>query len=297
MSEFVSLPEALHQQLAQENAPEAPQSEHHEAPAAPQPVVPDAENRFAKLSAASQRLQAERQAFADERRQFAAQQEEFAKWKQIIEAAKEDPVALAELAGYEAPDKYATALIEKGTLSPERRRILELEKQVQEDRNWRTEFEQKQQQAAAQQVQQNVMDHLTDFATQNAEAFPLVAATKGYNDVLGIIQQHYQSTVDPETGVGEVMPVEQAFEIYENHLDKQVKQLLELPQVKSRYAPAPVGPASMETLLPVPAPRKPTSPTLSSRNVRPQTGAVKPSTGPDFEKAGDYLQRILRGGR
>jgi hypothetical protein len=294
-SEFVNISDALNQHIESAMAPEAPaqEAEYQEAPAQA-PAIPDLDARMNKLSNASQKLQSDRQALAEERKQFAAQQAEYTRWKQTIEAAKEDPVALAELAGYTAPDEYATALIEKGTLSPERRRILELEKQVQEDRQWRTQFEAKQAQAHQEEVQASVMDQLKEFSNQNRDKYELVNTVGNMQDVLGVIRQHYQSTIDPETGEGEIMPYEQAFEIVENFLDKQLKPVLELNKIKSRYATAPAELSPEVALTNALASRKPMAPTLSSRNVRPQTGSVKSLTEAErMERAGQALLRAM----
>ena len=300
-SEFVNISDALEAQLGDQLNPQAEQAAPPSAEAPiEQPVhtqLADLDQRMGKLSSASQKLQAERQAFAEERKQFAAQQAEYARIKQVLDSAKEDPVALAELAGYR-PDEYATTLIEKGTLSPERRRILELEKQVQEDRAWRQDFEAKQAQQGQQDLQETVMGQLKQFGQSAGDKYSLVHQMDRYQDVMGVIQQHYMQTMDPETGVGEILPYETAFQAVEDYIDNQLKPVLELQKIKSRFGSAPAELTPETALTNAVAPRKSPSPTVSSRTMRPQTGSPKQlSEHERMQKAGEALFRAMRGNR
>jgi hypothetical protein len=227
---------------APERGPEAPQAP--QAPTPP-PAPSPADARMAKVLGEAQKVRAERAAVAQERAQYQAELQELAQFRQMKAIAKEDPVAWAEFGGYSKPDEYATTLMEKGTMSPDRRKILEQAQQLNSMQQKFQQFEQKQQQAQVQGHYQTVVGELTQFATQNADRFDLVARTKSYDQVLGVINQHYQAT--QVTGEPEVMSYEQACEIVETQLEQQYAPMLESPKFRSRLGQeAPAAPLAQQ---------------------------------------------------
>lgn len=262
---------SVQQQQNESAAPAAHAAPAPEAAApAPTPAVdPDMEKRFAKLNSASAKLQEERRALNAEREQMRA---EFAELMQIKEfrdkgLAKEDPVAWARFGGFDAPDEYATTLIEKGQLTPERRRLIEQERELADLKNWRNQQEKQAQEAAMAQAQARKLEEIKSFGTseENFEKFDLVNRFNAHNLVLNEIATHYARTMDPETGVGEELTLEQAYEIVESRIDKELAPALESPKLRSRLgARAPQAPAQSVSALPA-TPRHPTGPTITSR--------------------------------
>lgn len=256
-----------------------------EAPVAPAKPTDDFEKRMGKVMAQAQKVQADRSAFAAEQAQHKADMAELARYRELKARAKEDPVAWAEEGGYQ-PDQYAAQLIEKGSLTPEKRKILEQGQELQELKSWRTKQEQAQVQAQNNALYGQVRTDLEAFASQNVEAFDLVHRTKSYDRVLSHIQDHFKRT--QALGDPEILPYEQAFEMAERELEEYYSPVLESPKLRSRMTPAAVEPESPTAALPQLAQRKPVG--TINKNMRAQSAPPKQLTEAErLQKAGEVL--------
>lgn len=267
-------------------AAEAPQSRAEVAPKA-EPLTADP--RMQKVIAEAQRVRAERDAVKAERAQMQADLAELARYRQLKAIAKEDPVAWAEEGGYK-PDEYATTLMEKGSMSPERRKILEQQKELNEIKSWKQSFEQQQAQQQTQSYYQTVVGGMREFAESAGDAYDLVRRTNSYDKVLQLQQQQFEKA----QALGEPfepLPYEDAFAIVESELEKQYAPVLESPKFRSRLGEGAV-PTAPGASLQHQATRKPVG--INSK-MRASTVPPKPLTEADrLAKAGDlFLNQIL----
>lgn len=294
--EYVSVADMMKQhietELAAQNAPPAdesavpeqesadvePSAEESRAESAPEasqtpeaaPNVPDIDKRFEKLSAASQKLIQDRQKFAEEQKAFQKELEDLKKWKTVVENAKEDPVSLAELAGIE-PDKYAALLLEKGSLAPERKKLVELTQKVKEmeTKAERAAREAKERETA--QYFQRVDHNIKTFLEDAQDEFPLtyIQRERLAPTIRQVMINHYQQTMDPETGEGgERLSIEEAAKQMEASLDKELEPYLQLAKIRNKLGVA----SSPGNTSSAPATRK--SGTISNK-MRAQSAAPK----------------------
>ncbi len=261
------------------------------AEAAPVPEAPRTDPRMAKVIAEAQRVRAERDAVKQERAQMQADMAELARYRQLKAIAKEDPVAWAEEGGYK-PDEYATTLMEKGSMSPERRKILEQQKQLNELSQWKTSFEAKQQEQAMQQQYGTVQNQLKDYASKAGEQYDLVARTGSYDKVLMKIQEQYHAAQLAGEHVDNAWEfADSAFSAVEQELENQYAPMLESPKLRSRLPqPTEAAAASVQ-----PAARKPTG--INSK-MRATSAPPRPMTEAErMQKAGELLLNNMYGRR
>jgi hypothetical protein len=264
-------------------APEPAQPDKTEAPSSPS--VSDFDTRMAKVMSQAQKVQQERQAFAAEQAKFKADLEELARFRDLKARAKEDPVSVAETFGYK-PDEYATVLMEKGSLTPDRRKILEQSQEIQELKGWRQKQEEAAQAAQQQQLYQNSRSMLEQFAATNAEKYDLIHRTGAYDRVLHHIQNHWNQT--SALGEPEIMPFEQAFDLAEQELEQYYTPVLESPKIRSKLISA-AAPSN------APPDRKPIG---ISNKLRAQSAPPKELTEAErLQKAGEFLFSQIHGRR
>lgn len=297
---FVSIGTELKQQIETKlaaNDPPAPQAAPVEAPVeAPAPKVDDYERRMQKVLSQAQRVQAEKQAFAAEQARFKADMDELAQYRELKARAKDDPVSVAETFGYK-PDEYATLLMEKGSLTPERRKILEQQKELQDLKSWRQQQEQQQQQAQVQQLYNSVQHEMASFVAEHAEQYDLVHRTRSYDRVLKEVQTQYQHAIalgeeiqDP----WEFMP--SALQKVEKELEDFYAPVVESPKFRSKLAPQAAEPRAPGAPLAQPAVRKP----LGTINSKMRAESVPPkelSEAERLQKAGEALLNQMYGRR
>lgn len=273
--------EATFQKQQAEPAPEVVQT----PTSAPQ--SDDLEKRFAKLNSASAKIQQERKELAAEREQRKAEWEEYKMMKEARERAQEDPAGWAALGGYKDADVYATSLIEKGALTPERRRLLEQDKEIRGLKSWKEQQEQERIQNQRRSEESAMLNQIRQFgeSDENSEAFDLVNRFKAHHLVLNEITQHYNSTREID-GEGEVLDLQEAYKRVEDRLDKEISPALESPKYRSRFSS--VQPAQTTgTPASIPAPRNPQGTTI--------TGRMRASSAPPREMT--HEERMEAAGR
>lgn len=285
--------DAMKEGAAEISEPNEPQESAQPAPRAPK-AAPD-DGRMAKIVAQAQKVQADRQALAQEKAEHAADMAELARMRALRAISKEDPVAWAEEGGYK-PDEYATTLMEKGSLNPERRRLLEQQKEISELKSWKQQ--QVEQQAAQQQshyknaAQQEMVAALDTFG----DTYDLVKRTKSYDRVLDKITEHYRANIEAVDNPSDaILPYEEAFAAVERELEEYYSPVLESPKFRSKLATESVtqGPGAALTQ---PAARK--SPGTINSKFKAQSSAPRPlSENERLAKAGEFFLNQTYGRR
>lgn len=266
-------------------------------PAAPQAVPPPAkdqlnDDRMAKVLSQAQKVQSDRQQLAQERAQHAADLAELNRYRQLKAIAKDDPVAWAEEGGYK-PDEYATTLMEKGSMSPERRKIIEQQRELNDLKSWQQDQVRSQQVQQQQALKSRVDSDMQAFAAENSERYDLVSRTGAYDQVLGKIQEHFLRT--QALGEPEILPYDDAFQAVEAELEARYAPVLESPKFRSKLANGTVA-ASPQTSSSSAAQRKPAG--TINRNMKAQSSAPRPLTDHErMTKAGEVLWSQIYGRR
>ncbi len=273
---------------ASQSAPVAPEAAPTAAPV-PEPVREDP--RMSKVIAEAQRVRAARAAVKAERAQMQADMAELARYRQLKAISKEDPVAWAEEGGYK-PDEFATTLMEKGSMSPERRKILEQQKELNEIKTWKNDFQKQQQQAQMQQQYSTVQSQLKQYATQAGEQYDLVARTGSYDQVLAKIQEQvHQAQAMGDTVSDPWQFADAAFSAVEQELENRYAPVLESPKLRSRLGQS----ADPAASLPQPAARKPAG--INSKMRAASAPPRELSQAERFQKAGEVLLNQIYGRR
>lgn len=272
---------------AAEPPPEKPAAAEKAAAPAPDPKF---ESRMSKLTAQAQKVRQEQAALKAERDQMAADLAELQRFRELKGLAKEDPVAVAEAFGFK-PDEYATTLIEKGAMSPERRKLLEQAKEINELKTWQ---KQQVEQAEAQRRQaliSGTMKEFQDFASAAGDKYDLVKRTGAYGEVLKRVEKHYLETM--AAGEPEEMPLDEAFALVEAELEQQYAPLLESPKLRTRGKSAATSQATSSGSA---SARKPSG-TISSTMRGASTKPEKLSERERMEKAGEVFLNQIYGRR
>lgn len=200
------------------------------APVAPAPVADDA--RIARLVEAQKQARQEHLARKQELTLAEQDRRELDEYRALKERAKEDPVAWAEAGGYK-PDEYAATLMDKGAMTPDRRRLLDQEKRIAKLDAFVAESRAQQEQARVEQQHSLVTSEMARIAQADPETYDLVARVPGaYNHALQRIVSHYRET-------GEQLTLEQSLQLTEQTLlDTYFTPVAESPKIRARFAPA-----------------------------------------------------------
>lgn len=276
-------PTAAAEAESAEEAQEVAEQVVTQAKTAPVKEAPDSDydKRMAKVMAAAQKVQAERQAAKQEAAKLAADMAELARYRELKARAKEDPVGWAELAEIQ-PDEYATLLMDKGSFSPERKKILEQQKQLNELATWKQQQEEQARQAEHQRVYQGAVQQVRSAVESAGDAYDLVQRTGAYDQVIKVIQDHYMATIDPDLGIGEEMPLEQALAQVEAKLVAFYSPMLESPKLR-KSGQQPSAPTSGQ-----PAARKPSATITNKMSAR--TAAPREMSEQErLQKAAEHL--------
>lgn len=253
----------------------------------PKPTQTREELRIQALIDARSAAKQERDALKAEQaaRQLAdTERAELEEYRELRRMAKEDPVYVADKLGYKKPDEFATALIDKGAMTPDRRRMLELEREVKESREWRQSFEKRQQETSAEQAMAGKVAEAQRVAASDADRFELVSAYNAYGLAVQRQLAHYQETA--ALGAPEILPMEECLEAVEQHIfETTLKPVLNSKKLSGARTTSPAARPS-----PAPVARK-SGPT----QARPQTAAAsktpKSPTEPDWESAAAHIFR------
>lgn len=249
-------------------------------PPPPKPRGDDADARVAKIVAAQQQARAEHETRKREAAAFQlAEQErrEYEEFKAMRARALEDPVGWAEYGGYKKPDEYAAAVVDKGALTPDRRRLLETEQRAIRAEQRMAQWEQQQQQRDAEQAYGQLRNTMQQIAQASGDTYDLIARSGSYDEVLHRINQHYKDT-------GEMLALEQGMELVEQELlDKRYGPVAESPKIRARYSSAPSGGQSAPSHAPAARSR-------GTQNLR-ATSSPQPqmSEAQSLEEAGKLL--------
>lgn len=102
--------------------------------------------------------------------------------------------------------------------------------------------EQDRRQYAEQQVEnakKNFQTEIGTYLSDNKDRYELIQYDGLENLVYDVIDEHYNRTLNPETGIGKVMSIKEAADKVEEHLEKKYLKSRELTKVKALWGAIP----------------------------------------------------------
>jgi hypothetical protein len=261
-------------------------------PAEAAPAPTQADRTYEKLIEARRAARAEQEALKAERaaRQLDdASRAELEEYRQLKALAKEDPVYVAEKLGYKKPDEFAATLMDKGAMTPDRRRLLEHEAQASELRKEVEAMRRERQEEKVQAAYSARIREIQDTIATAPETYDLVNRFQAWPQVVQAQIEHWNHT--SQMGAPEELPLEHALEQVEQHLfDSYVKRVAESPKLRGYSAGAQ---APTPRVLPQAAPAARQSGPSQARptSAAPSTELTEEQA---FQKAGELLFRGQR---
>jgi len=238
-------------------------------------------NREKQARAAEAQAKAERQAALQEREALAE------KLKRIeeFETVKTNPKKALELLGIDYNELTQSMLAEGEVPASVQIRRLEEKltkyEQAQEAKEKeRLESEQKRAEASAQATVKSFKSEIGKFLDEKKDRYELISFESQENRedlIYELIEAHYQNTIDPETGVGKIMSIEEACDKAEQKFEEKYSKAKELSKIKSLYGivPPKVLAQAIKQESPRPMPKQPPK-TLTNQLTSTQTKPQRP---------------------
>ena len=208
-----------------------------------QPQAPKEEAVSPKLAVLMER---ERQALNRER--MAKSQEEKLRDRLLkveqFESVKTDPKKALEFLGL-SYDQLTQSILKDGEVPPsvEIQRLREEVEQykAQVKQKWDQEAEEKKKQVehAESKAVTDFKSEINDHLKSNSERYELIAFEEANDLVFEVIDEHYNRTVNPETGVGQVLAISEAADKVEKFLEEKYVRAKEKNKVKAFWANVP----------------------------------------------------------
>lgn len=227
--------------IPQEPTPEAPK----EASAPAQLAEPKEEKLSPRLETLIKREQAALQAETRAKKERAELEERLAKY-QDFESAKENPLKALELLGLNY-DQLTQTLLKNGEIPPEVQ-IKRIEEKFDSFKSAQEQAEARRNQEARTQAEEQEKKAVSNFKTEiltylddNKTRYELVAFENQQELVFDVIDEHYNRTLDAETGIGKVMSISEAADKVEEFLEQKYNKSRELNKVKALWSSVPKG--------------------------------------------------------
>lgn len=213
----------------------------------PQPStpVPKEESISPKLAVLMER---ERQAVSRER--MARAQEEKLKERlrkvEEFESVKTDPKKALDFLGL-SYDQLTQSILKDGETPPSveiqrlRDELDQYKNQLKQEKDLEVEKRKEHVLQAESKAVSDFKTEITDYLKNNTARYELIDF-EGANDlVYDVIDEHYNRTIDPNTGVGKVMSITEASDKVEEHLEKKYLAAKDKNKVKAFWSNMPKG--------------------------------------------------------
>lgn len=244
---------------------------------------PKASNGNDKISSKLDLLiRREQQAFV---RESAAKQKEAdleSKLKRIeeFESVKTNPKKALELLGLNY-DELTKSILADGEI-PAEVQLKKIEEKFDSFRSAQEEATKKQEEEKLNQAKAQEQQAISGFKTEintylkdNATRYEFIAFEESQELVFDVIDEQYNRTMDPQTGIGKVMSIAEAADKVEEHLEKKYKKAKELNKTKTLWSAVPsrIQPPKPETRATQPQHRTLTN-QLSASQTKPRTRPI-----------------------
>lgn len=244
------------------------------------------------------------------REQAAVQRERAAKLKEAeIEASMKDIHAFRELKSKPdikailetfglSSEQAAQALMESVDNSPDTKikalesRLEQFQKSQEEAEKRKAEDARKSAEAQEQKAISDFKSEIKTYLTDNKERYELIAFEEQQELVFEVIDEQYRRTLDPESGVGKVMSIQEAADKVEQFLEVKYDKSKGLNKVKALWSAVPKE-AIERAVKPEASPlsQKPKTPTLTNNLSATPMSQKRPMS--DQEKVQVAIANVL----
>lgn len=191
-------------------------------------------------------IKREQQAQARERYATQKEQELEARLKRIeeFESAKANPKKALELLGLDY-DELTKTMLNDGNVPPEVE-IKKLRKEWEEERHKQALKEQEAVEAQRKSAQANeeraiagFKEQINQYLSDNKDRYELISFEEQQDLVFAVIDEHFNRTIDPQTGTGKVMSISEAADKVEKFLEEKYHKSRDLNKVKALWGNLP----------------------------------------------------------
>lgn len=221
-------------QILDQSAPKAPVTETKEVQTQ---EVKKEEPIASKLSILMQR---ESQALNRERMAKAQEEKLKERLKKIeeFESIKTDPKKALDMLGL-SYDQLTESILKDGEVPPSvhikqlQDKISDLENRLKLEKDEETEIRKKQVLEAESKAIGDFKTEIGDYLKNNTARYELIDFEGAHDLVFDVIDEHYNRTIDPQSGVGKIMSIQEAADKVEEHLEKKYLAAKEKNKVKA----------------------------------------------------------------
>lgn len=301
--------EVASQILDQPVVPAAPVATEASAPAQAPVVDPNAPKEPIRQEALSPRLEVlirreqaaitrEKQAKSKEA-ELQAQMTELEELKALREARKVgDHKKVFELLRVNKDELAKTMFQEEG--NPLEVEIRKLKEELHTYKNSQTEIEKLRADESKKQAEQaeaaatsNFKSEINRYLKDNSSRYELISFEDQQDLVFEVIDEHYQRTLDAETGIGKVMSTAEAADKVEEWLEKKYERARDVSKVKTLWGAVPPKALAEAVKQKTPISQKPQ--TLTNQlSATPQTPRKTPMTDQERVQRAIAYARSLR---
>lgn len=209
----------------------------------PAPVTPKDEPIAGKLSVLMER---ERQALTRERLAKTQEEKLRDRLKKIeeFESVKTNPKKALEMLGL-SYDDLTQSILKDGELPPSveiqrlRDEITGLRDQLKQDKDLEAEEKKKNILSAETNAVTNFKSEIGEYLKGQSDRYELIDFEQAHELVYDVIDEHYNRTINPQTGTGKVMAIAEAADKVEKHLEEKYLKAKEKNKVKAFWSNGP----------------------------------------------------------
>lgn len=161
-----------------------------------------------------------------------------------FESAKGNSKKALELLGLNY-DELTKSVLQDGEMPPEVK-IKRVEEKFDRFTEEQRQKDEKAQQLAKAQAEEREKQAITNFKTEigqhvkdNAARYELIAFEGQEDLIFDVIDEHYNRTMDKESGIGKVMPIAEAADRVEKHLEAKYNNAKSVNKVKTLWGTIP----------------------------------------------------------
>lgn len=164
-----------------------------------------------------------------------------------FDGAKTNPKKALELLGM-SYDELTQSLLNDGSIPPEVQirkvdeKIEALRKSQEEDKQRQADDNKRRQDESEKAAVFSFKKDITTYLTDNKVRYELIDFEGQQELVFDVIDEHYNRTLDPETGVGKVMSVAEAADKVEEFLEQKYHKSRNVSKVKALWEAVPKAP-------------------------------------------------------
>ena len=164
-----------------------------------------------------------------------------AKIREFESLKQTQPLKALELLGLSYEDLTSIKLAD-GSMPPEihiKRLEEKLEQEIRTRETLRLQQEDdkiRAQKAKEDEITQGFKTEITDFLSQNSEKYELIQFEGAQELVYEVINEHYERTIDAQTGIGEILKFPEAADKVEKHLERKYNKVGGLKKISALLA-------------------------------------------------------------